>query len=313
MCNNIGIIFHWGLYSVTGFDDIKSVRRRKMKNGSEWYYKRLYEKSDYRPISGHKETKLYHEKSFNSRDYYDLSKEFNDNTEYFDFDSIFSKLINDKISYVILTAKHHDGYCLWNTETTDKKSKKDLIDNFFKAAEKYNIKIGLYYSWFEFGKSMTIDFINKVVIPQINELKKYKPFYWWFDGDWEIKTKYAHNAVKNIVEDLRKDAIVNSRIVNNLHDITIFGDREYPEYTPPYKWEYIFTIGHSWGYNKAQEKCDYKDGKEIKRLYDIVMEKKGDFLINFGPKMNGELDENELKSYNDFIDIISEDDECKSN
>jgi alpha-L-fucosidase len=98
-----------------------------------------------------------------------------------------------------------------------------------------------------------------------------------------------------------------------LHDITIFGDREYPEYTPPYKWEYIFTIGHSWGYNKAQEKCDYKDGKEIKRLYDIVMEKKGDFLINFGPKMNGELDENELKSYNDFIDIISEDDECKSN
>jgi alpha-L-fucosidase len=313
MSNNIGIIFHWGLYSVTGFDDIKSVRRRKMKNGSEWYYKRLYENSDYRPISGHNETKKYHAEQFNNRDYYDLSKEFNDNTTDFDFDNIFTKLINNNISYVILTAKHHDGFCIWNTNTTKNKSNKDLVDNFFKAAEKYSIKVGLFYSWCEFGKSMTIEFINKVVIPQINELKKYKPFYWWFDGHWEIKTKYAHNAVKNIVDDLRKDALVNSRIVNSICDKYIFGDREYPENTPSFKWEYIFTIGHSWGYNKEQEKCDYKDGREIKRLYDIVREKNGDFLINFGPKMNGELDENELKSYNDFIDIISEYDECKSN
>jgi alpha-L-fucosidase len=304
MSNQIGIIFHWGLYSVTAFDDIKSVRRRKMKNGSEWYYKRLYENSDYRPISGHKETKKYHEENFNNSDYYSLKKEFDENTRTFDFDSIFSKLVNNKINYVILTAKHHDGFCLWNTETTFNKSEIDLVDNFFKAAEKYNIKVGLYYSWFEFGKSMTINFINKVVIPQINELKKYKPFYWWFDGDWEIKTKYAHNTIKNIVDDLRKDSLVNSRIGNNEYDIRIFGDRIYPEYIPDYKWEYIFTIGHSWGYNKEQEKCDYKDGTEIKKLYDIVIEKNGDFLINFGPKINGILDENELNSYKEFIDLL---------
>lgn len=304
MNNQIGIIFHWGLYSVTAFDDIKSERRRKMKNGSEWYYKRLHENSDYRPISGHKETKKYHQEVFGNRDYYDLKVDFDSATRDFDFDSLFHVLVNKNIDYVILTAKHHDGFCLWNTKTTGHKSEKDWVELFVKTAEKYKIKVGLYYSWSEFGKSITKDFIHKTIIPQIVELKKYKPFYWWFDGHWEIKTKYATEVLSDTVALLRKDALVNSRVVGDGYDVKIFGDRIYPTFVPDYQWEYIFTIGHSWGYNKAQEKCDYKDGKELKRLYDIVMEKKGNFLINFGPKMNGELDDNELSSYHEFIGMI---------
>jgi hypothetical protein len=62
MNNNteLGCIFHLGIYSVMGFDDIKSSRKRNLKNGSEWYLKRLIEKGNYRPVSGWKETQEYH-------------------------------------------------------------------------------------------------------------------------------------------------------------------------------------------------------------------------------------------------------------
>jgi alpha-L-fucosidase len=303
--SQIGIILHWGLYSVAAFDDIHSVRRRKIKNGSEWYYKRLHEKGDYRPISGHLETKKYHEKNFSGRNYYDLKVEFDKETRNFNFDSLFQKLVNTKVSYIILTAKHHDGFCLWNTRTTNNKSERDLVGEFFECGHKYGIKVGIYYSWFEFGKSITKDFIHNIILPQIVELRNYKPFYWWFDGHWEIKTKYAKDILSTTATVLHKEALVNSRIIGYDYDITIFGDRLYPTFVPEYKWEYIFTIGYSWGYNKAQEKCDYKDGKHIKRLYEIVSEKKGDFLINFGPTMTGELDKNEYESYTEFIRLIS--------
>ena len=44
--------------------------------------------------------------------------------------------------------------------------------------------------------------------------------------------------------------------------------------------------------------------EEIKKLYDIVNRMDGNFLINFGPKMNGKLDKNELRSYNEFIEMV---------
>ena len=93
-------------------------------------------------------------------------------------------------------------------------------------------------------------------------------------------------------------------MADNNFDIKVFGDRMYPNRNPGYNWEYIFTIGHSWGYNQCQEDNDYKSGKKIKQLYDIVNNMNGNFLINFGPKMDGTLDENELKSYNKFMKLI---------
>lgn len=53
---DFGLIFHWGIYSITAYDDPISAKRRRMQNGSEWYLKRLLEDGRFRPISGWKET-----------------------------------------------------------------------------------------------------------------------------------------------------------------------------------------------------------------------------------------------------------------
>jgi hypothetical protein len=211
MNNQNGIIFHWGLYSVATFDNnTKTFPNTK----------------NYHSIGSRNVMKKYHQIVLDNHDA--LKADFDNVIRDFDFDSLFRMLVNKNIDYIILTAKYYDGFCLWNTETTVAKSENDLVNLIVKTAEKYKIKVGLYYSWSEYGKSMTKDYMNQVVIPQINELKQYKPFYWWFDGECEIKTKFAKNIVRDIVLELRKDTLVNSSVSEDgpnisMENMIIFG------------------------------------------------------------------------------------------
>src|SRR5688500_14506864 len=66
-----GVIFHWGLYSVPAFDDVASAKRRKIKNGSEWYQNRLYK--TFRESNADKATKTYHETHYDDKLYSDFS------------------------------------------------------------------------------------------------------------------------------------------------------------------------------------------------------------------------------------------------
>jgi alpha-L-fucosidase len=64
------------------------------------------------------------------------------------------------------------------------------------------------------------------------------------------------------------------------------------------KWQHINTIGYSWGYNKMQNKTDYKSKNEIYNLYNQVNNLGGTFLINLGPNENAEIIKEELEALN---------------
>jgi len=103
----VGIIFHWGLYSVPCYDSVNSANRRKMQNGSEWYLKRLVEDSDFRPISGHKETKLFHEKNFSGMNYFDFANLFTCSS--WDPDEWMQFCVDIGVTYVILTPRRYSN------------------------------------------------------------------------------------------------------------------------------------------------------------------------------------------------------------
>lgn len=325
--SDIGVIFHWGLYSVSAYDDVKSARRRRMGNGSEWYLKRLAEKGDYRPISGWKETQEYHGSTYKDRTYESLTDVFvSDPAKIWNPDTWMELCKRNGVEYVILTAKHHDGFCLWNTDTTahncvQKGPKQNLLQRFKESALKYNLKFGIYYSWFEFNKSVTKEFVNNVMIPQMNELIEYSPDIWWFDGHWSVTTKYANDNVKLLIEKIKTrtpNAQINDRLYGHPDtkklyadpnyipaDVSaptfrVYGDRGFPSSLPTVKWEYIDMIGLSWGYNKQQQKTDYKTGDQLYELYSKTRRLNGSFLLNLGPDSNGNLDPNEVESLNSF-------------
>lgn len=291
-----GIIFHWGLYSVPAYDSIKSARRRKLQNGSEWYLKRLTENGTYRPVSGHLETKDYHNKTWNNIDYYDFITHFNKDTKNWDPDKwmLYCKSIGAK--YVILTSKHHDGFCLWNTKSTERKSTNNLLEKFGISAKKFGLKFGIYYSWGEFDISITKKYLETIQI-QINELLKFEPDLFWFDDNWDIKTQTATKTINSICEKIRKLGIeINNRIPKNNENFDFKSFEKHFPVEKDKKWEYIDTVGYSWGRNKDQSLEDYKTSDDIKKLLEKA-KKLGcsKFTLNLGPDSKGDFDPFEEK------------------
>ena len=318
---DLGLFYHFGVYSVSAYDNIISARRRKIKNGSEWYMKRLKEKNTFRPTSGYKDTQKYHKETYGDIDYKELAKQFT--CEKLDIDEWMkiAKKVNAK--YVILTARHHDGYTLWNSKVSQNWNsvqtgpKIDIVQLFKISARKYGLMFGIYYSWIEFDIPFTIKYINNVVKVQIKELMEYEPDIWWFDGSWLIKTKYAIEAVNDIVMEIHNrnpNAKVNDRVGDPLckdntsylgqSNFRVYEDRAIPKELPNVEWESCQTIGLSWGYNKFQEPKDYKSGRDLFEMYNKVKKLKGRLLLNLGPKSDGTFDEHELESLLDFSKLV---------
>jgi alpha-L-fucosidase len=197
--------------------------------------------------------------------------------------------------YVMFTAKHHAGFCMWDTKTTDFSVMhtpygKDVLGALVTAFRKQGIAIGIYYSpddfWWLHQHHITINRHVKGVYPQDSPefmdytkrqlkelLTNYGPIdYFFFDGPAEQLTDYAWQLQPKLV-------------------ITR-GVMETPEqYTPgvalPGAWEGNLTMGTEWPWKATHEQ--YKSGTE---LIDTLIEtraKGGNLLLNIGPKPNGTI------------------------
>lgn len=128
------------------------------------------------------------------------------------------------INLLILTAKHHDGFCLWPTETTEYSIKNapylngqgDILRSLAESCEKYGMKIGVYLSpWDRNAKSYGSDDYNKMFLAQLTEvLTQYgKIDEVWFDGaNGEgpngKKQEYDWEAYYNLIRDLQPEAVI---------------------------------------------------------------------------------------------------------
>lgn len=109
------------------------------------------------------------------------------------------------MKYVILISKHHEGFCLWDSQYTEydvasSKNKTNVIEAVAKACEKYDIGLGLYYSLWDRKENPDVDdpkkdaAYNAYMLKQLNEVidiaqKHTKIVEFWFDGGW-VKPNY---------------------------------------------------------------------------------------------------------------------------
>jgi len=289
-----GIFIHWGMYSVPAYCTVG--------NYSEWYQNGL-ENGDSARIR-------YQKERFGNRTYYDLAKDFK--AELFDPNE-WAKIFEESgAKYIVLTSKHHDGYCLWPSKeanhdwgfpwnSVDVGPKRDLLGDLFKAVRKTSVHPGMYFSLYEWfnplWKTDKNKYISEHMWPQMKDLiNNYKPDVFWTDGDWDLSDTAWKST--EFLAWLYNDSPVKDRVVTydrwgsgiRFHHGAVFT----PEYQPnvdfeDHYWEESRGMGYSYAYNRAEDSWDYSSTQSlILHLIDKVS-RGGNFLLDIGPDSHGKI------------------------
>ncbi|MBS7634277.1 alpha-L-fucosidase [Candidatus Bathyarchaeota archaeon] len=262
-----GMFIHWGLYSI-------------LKRG-EWvmFFERI-PKAEYAKLA-----LKFKPVRFNADEWVALAK-------------------NSGMRYMVLTTRHHDGFCLWDSQVSDFTSaktaaKRDFIAEFVEACRRANMRIGFYYSlldwrWPEYwdGPSKNPEGwakFREYVHTQVRELMTNygKIDILWYDGAWPYRAEdWRSERLNSMVRSLQPDIIINNRS-------GIPEDFETPEQHIRYydrPWESCMTIDESWwGYHAGDNHL--KSPLEIVRLLARCVAGNGNLLFNVGPRSDGSIPE----------------------
>lgn len=291
-----GIFIHWGVYSVPAFT--------AKGNYAEWYQNSLENNS-------HKgKVKQYHDANFGERSYYDLADDFH--AELYNPDDWARLFERAGAKYVVLTSKHHDGFCLWPNEDANRTwgmpwnaevrgPGRDLVGELFESLQKTKVKPGLYFSLYEWYNPIwqydKAQYAKEHAMPQLYELiQRYKPWVIWSDGDWDAPSDlwqtpqflswlYSESTVKDYI-------VANDRWGSDtrFHHGGIYT----PEYQPDldfedHAWEESRGMGASYGYNRHEDAWDYNSAQSlVLHLVDKVS-RGGNFLLDIGPDAHGKI------------------------
>jgi len=209
--------------------------------------------------------------------------------------------------YLTITAKHHDGFCLFDSKVTDYNIVdatpfgRDPLKELAAECQKQGIKLCFYYSqtqdwhhpggdgndWDYQGTDAQFDeYVSDYVASQVRELlTNYGPIgLIWFDTPKRMNLEQSR-FLANLVHEVQPDCLVSGRIGNDLGDYAEARDNVIPEDMVETDWETPATINHTWGFKADDE--DWKPVEElIRKLVDIVS-KNGTYLLNVGPTAEG--------------------------
>jgi alpha-L-fucosidase len=205
------------------------------------------------------------------------------------------------MKYMVMTTKHHEGFCHFNSKLTDYCAAKrgpgrDLVQEFVDAARGEGLRVGFYYSlmdWHhpdgakcktdEAARRRFVDYIHG----QVNELMSNygKIDILWYDVPWPLDAKGWESVEMNkMVRKLQPDIIINNRS-------KIPEDFDTPEQrivaSADRPWESCMTMNDSWGYHAADD--GWKTPKTIIRNLITCARDGGNYLLNIGPKPDGSI------------------------
>ncbi|HEU0121101.1 MAG TPA: alpha-L-fucosidase [Bryobacteraceae bacterium] len=206
--------------------------------------------------------------------------------------------------YMVLTTKNHDGYCLFDTKTTDFCATKqacgrDLVAEYVEAARAEGRKVGFYFSmmdWFHpDGLRCAVDeAARRRFIPYIHEqvheiCSNYGPIdVLWWDGTWPLDPKgWETEKLHESIRKLQPNMVINDR--GGLPGDFATSEQKIEPAEVGRPWEACMTINGSWGYVAADD--TWKTPKAV--LGNLINCSKGggNFLLNIGPRSDGSVPE----------------------
>jgi alpha-L-fucosidase len=266
-----GMFVHWGLYSVLGHH--------------EWAME-----NEAIPVS----------------EYQQLAKQFNPKPNAAREWAKLARRAGQK--YIVMTTKHHEGFCLFNTETTNYCAPKqgpgrDLVKEYAEAARAEGLRVGFYYSlmdWHhpdgarcandEAARKRFVEYIHTHIRELMTNYGKVDVL--WYDVSWPLEAKgWESEKMNQMVFKLQPDIIVNNR--NKLD-----GDFSTPEQRieaakAGRAWESCMTMNDSWGYQRADD--NWKSPRQVLRNLISCSRDGGNYLLNIGPRGDGSIPDDSIR------------------
>jgi len=296
-----GMFIHWGLYALLG----KGEWIRTVDQIPEEEYAKLVPR--------------FNPKKFDPDEWADLARRAG-------------------MKYMVVTTKHHDGFCMFDAHNTDWKVTRtpygrDVIAQLVRAFEEKGLRVGFYYSILDWHHDDylprleweaekrpaaghdVMDYVRYMREHLRQLLTEYRPapFVLWYDGGWMNKPEELGGAETNaMARQLKPDILINDRhftkedLVTPEQRIPPTGLRD--ENGEPVLWEACITMtSHWWGYDKHEKV--YKTPDFLIRMLIDIVSKGGNLLLNVGPKPDGTIQQefvDRLKAIGQWMDKYSE-------
>jgi len=228
------------------------------------------------------------------------------------------------MKYAVITSKHHEGFCLWDSQLTDYKVTntpigRDLLREWVEAFRAEGLKVGFYHSVIDWHHP---EFPVDRVHPQRDDeqfreatkdrdIGKYAEYLhgqtrelltnygkidiMWYDFSYPEKGRDAWQSEElvRLVRELQPDIIINDRL-DYPESADFVTPEQYQPKEPPTRngqkvvWEACQTLNGSWGYDR--DNLDWKSPELLIKLLIDSVSKDGNVLLNVGPTGRGEFD-----------------------
>lgn len=268
-----GMFIHWGLYSIPA--------------RGEWVmYRERIPKEEYAKLANQ-----FNPDKFDANAWAQLAKEAG-------------------MKYMVLTTRHHDGFCLFDSKVSDFTSvktaaKRDFVAEYVEACRKAGLKVGFYYSWLDwrfpgyFDRKKYPDSFRAMVEQAHAQIRELMTNYGkidilWYDGHWipgvpqeEVAELWGAKEVNAMVRQLQPHILINNR--SGLPEDLDTPEQHVTSSEPGRGWESCMTIGDSCGWGYIRHNPNLKSTVQLIQYLVTAAAGEGNYLLNVGPKPDGTI------------------------
>jgi alpha-L-fucosidase len=208
------------------------------------------------------------------------------------------------MKYMVMTTKHHEGFCLWDTQQTDYNAQKcgpgrDLVAEYVDACREFGLRVGFYYSLMDWhhadgarckrnekARRRFLDFTQGCVRELLTNYGKIDIL--WYDVSWPLESpeRWESEKMNAMARGLQPHIIINNR--SQLPEDFGTPEEHIQAEDKGYAWEACMTFNGAWGWQPTPPE-DWRSVREVLDMVRQVSAEGGNLLLNIGPKPDGSV------------------------